>query len=355
LALDQLEPASGLAEIVAQIESAASRAAGLTQQLLAYTGKVRLRVEPVELGSLVRGMSDLLAMAVPKHIEVRRQLAPSLLAVDGDANQLQQVVMNLVINAAEAIGERDGVITLSTALLDDALRRQLPDCTGGTGWPAGPCVVLEVCDTGDGMPADFVERIFDPFVSGKAVGRGLGLAAVQGIVRSHRGSVHVDSRPGRGTAMRVVLPAAAADREAPSRGREPETASRPPDCGQHNGKVLLVDDEASVRRVVGRMLEHLGYSVIRVGSGEEAIAIYGRHHSAIDIVLLDWIMPNKGGARVLRALRQIRSDVAVVLTSGYDEQSALDAVDGAGCVPFLQKPFDLEALAQQLAQVTKRT
>jgi CheY-like chemotaxis protein len=103
------------------------------------------------------------------------------------------------------------------------------------------------------------------------------------------------------------------------------------------------------------MLEHLGYSVIRVGSGEEAIAIYGRHHSAIDIVLLDWIMPNKGGARVLRALRQIRSDVAVVLTSGYDEQSALDAVDGAGCVPFLQKPFDLEALAQQLAQVTKRT
>ena len=238
--------------------------------------------------------------------------------------------MNLVINGAEAIGEKVGVVEVTTAaetLDEEALRARLPQHE----LTPGAYVVLEVKDTGCGMDSQTLPRIFDPFFSTKFTGRGLGLAAVSGIVRSHRGALEVSSAPGQGTAFRIYLPAAAACEP------EPQPAAR---------AILVVDDEEIVRRTAKTTLEKYGYKVLVAESGPQAVEIYRRRPDTVELVLLDLTMPMMDGEEVLRALRKIRPDVKAIVSSGYSLEEVTRRFAGHGVSAFLQKPYTAARLAQ---------
>jgi two-component system cell cycle sensor histidine kinase/response regulator CckA len=339
LALLDLPTGSPLRERVRQVGTAARRAADLTEQLLAYAGRGRFVVQRLDLNGLVEEMAGLLHASVTKNARLERDLAPGLPAVEGDATQLRQVAMNIVINASEAIGDANGVIRIVTgevpARHPGAAHRELPP-----DLPPGRYVYLEVIDTGCGMDDVTLTKIFDPFFTTKFTGRGLGLAAVRGIVRAHRGSVTVASRRGRGTAFAIFLPCA-----EPCVGRttDPAPAGIAPGTGE---TVLLVDDEDDVRTVTAFMLERLGCRVLQATDGREAIETFREHAGAIDTVLLDLTMPRTGGEHAFLEIRHIRPGVRIVLMSGYSEQEVARRFVDRGCAGFLQKPFtvaDLEA------------
>jgi CheY-like chemotaxis protein len=261
-----------------------------------------------------------------------------------DATQLRQVIMNLVINAGEALGEGTGYIHLATGTLR-AKRAHLKQLHLSPELPEGEYVTLEVRDTGCGMTPEVLARIFDPFYTTKFTGRGLGLAAVLGIIRGHRGGIQVTSHPGRGSAFRVYLPTNAsqpgAEHSSP-RGMQKWRAS---------GTVLLVDDEEVVRQVTNRILKSFGLSVIEAVDGREAVVLFERHAAQISCVLLDLTMPHLTGEQTFAALRVIRPEVPILLMSGYSEQEAVNRFPGKALSGFLQKPFASRALREQLERV----
>jgi PAS domain S-box-containing protein len=330
LALAELPPGSPVRQTVEQIERAALRAAELTNQMLAYAGKGRLVVEPVDVTHLVEEMAHLLSAAISKKAVLAYDLDRNLPAVEGDATQLRQIVMNLITNASDALGDAAGVIRIRTALADAS--EQAAALERGAGPAAGgEFVVVEVSDTGCGMDADTRERIFDPFFTTKFTGRGLGLAGVLGTVRGHRGAVMVESEPGRGTRVRVLLPAAAVTAPA---ARAPEPV---PDGSALAGTILVVDDEEAVRAVARAVLERAGFTVLTAADGPEGIDAFRANPDGIDLVLLDMTMPSLSGAEVLGALRAVREDVRVVLSSGYSDDETRSRLPGlAG---FIQKPY----------------
>ena len=313
----ELGPESRSAEDVRRIVEAGRRAADLTNQLLAYAGRAKFAIELVDANALVKSMSQLLQVSIPKKVEVVYQLHPGLPAVEADPVQLQQVVMNLITNAAEAMRGQAGTITLRTDLVED---------------DEGSHVRLSVADTGEGMDQDTVARIFEPFFTTKFTGRGLGLAAVQGIVHGHGGSLVVDSSIGKGTTFTVLLPAAS--------GKAVEVTPQAPPSVENlgSGTVLVVDDEEGVRRIAQRVLELAGYQVLVASDGAEAIEIFKQSSSEIDLVILDLTMPVIGGEQALVAMRAINPEVRVVLSSGYSAQD-LSARGEAPEEFFLQKPY----------------
>jgi CheY-like chemotaxis protein len=281
-------------------------------------------------------MSQLLQVSIPKKIEVRYELAEGIPAVEGDPVQLQQVVMNLITNAAEAIGDQPGIITLHTDLVA---------WTPGTV-PAGDCIRLIVSDTGAGMDEATQARIFEPFFTTKFTGRGLGLAAVQGIVHGHHGTLTVVSEPGIGTTFTALLPAAIAAVPAPEPVEEP---AQP----RGNGTVLIVDDEEVIRRVTQRSLEHVGYRVLTAEDGARAVEIYRTKGPEIDLVILDLTMPIMDGPQTLRALRLIDPAVRVLLSSGFSEHD-LSARGESVDEPFLQKPYRWNELVEKVKEALSR-
>jgi two-component system cell cycle sensor histidine kinase/response regulator CckA len=324
-----------------QIENASRRAADLCAQMLAYAGKARFIVAPVNLTSLVRDTAALLEVSVGRRARLELRTAADLPAVQADATQLRQIVMNLVINAADALGERsDGHIILTTAV-DELAADFLAQAVQAPALPAGRYVRLEISDNGSGMPPDVVARIFEPFFTTKFSGRGLGLSAVLGIVQSHHGALFVDSTPGRGTTFRLYLPATneAAPADAAATGTP---AGRP-----LRGTVLVVDDEESVRFVAMRALAVLGVEAHTAADGETALQLY-RAHPAITLVLLDLVMPGLSGEETLARLRQINPEVRVVVMSGYSEGETMQRCAKLGVAGFLPKPFDLVALRAKL-------
>jgi len=343
LALIDLAPESPARDSLREIDKASGRAAELCRQMLAYAGKGRFVLEPVNLSRLIEEVVQLLHVSISKKVVLNCQLAEGLPEIEADPAQMRQVAMNLVINAAEAIGDTDGVIAISTGVMqcdEDILRgsRLIEP-------PApGRYIYLEVTDTGCGMDTETRARIFDPFFTTKFAGRGLGLAAVLGIVRSHRGALRVESERGRGTTFRVMFPAGAkAAAPAESGGG---TAS-----WRGTGTVLLVDDEEPVRNVAGRMLKHFGFAVLGAGDGREAVELYRAHAAEIVCVLLDLAMPRMDGEETFRELRRIRPDVRVVLASGYSDQEILGRFRTAGLAGFIEKPFQLETLGTKLHEV----
>jgi signal transduction histidine kinase/CheY-like chemotaxis protein/predicted hydrocarbon binding protein len=346
LVLQDLADDAPVRQTIRDIETAAMRAAELTRQLLAYAGKGQFLTQPVQLSQLVEEMGNLLTSAVSKSARLVYDFPRELPVIDADATQLRQVVMNLITNASEAIGAGSGTIRVRTGVME-ATRAYLAEAQLGTGLPEGPYVFLEVEDDGHGMHPATLARIFDPFFTTKFTGRGLGLAAVLGIVRSHRGAIRVTSAPGRGTTIRVLLPIAETAIPAPA-----VAASAAAPAVTRGGTVLVVDDEETVRRVARRILEQAGFVVRAAGGGVEAMRMLRESPDTVDCVLLDMTMPDMSGAQTLQELKRIRPNVRIVLSSGYTQEEATLATDGASA--FIQKPYrpaDLvSALRRALAQ-----
>ncbi|HEX7088379.1 MAG TPA: response regulator [Vicinamibacterales bacterium] len=326
LALLELPEDSPARQAIRDIEISAQRAAELTRQMLAYSGRGTFRVEPVDLSALVEEMSQLLRRVITKQAHLSLRLDRNLPAVVADATQLRQVVMNLITNASDALEERPGTIRLETGVVH-ADRRMLASMYLNEELPEGRYVWLEVSDTGIGMDADTAARLFDPFFTTKFTGRGLGLAAVLGIVRGHRGAISLQSTPGLGTTFRVLLPAAEGVAVKPG---TPPAAT----LARGAGRVLLVDDEEAVRGIARRVLERGGFDVVEAENGEEALARFREQPDAVTAVVLDLTMPGLGGEATFHALRCARPDLPIVLSSGYAQDG--DAFDN---VAFLAKPY----------------
>lgn len=341
LALMELPPESPAWQTVLAIETAAQRAAELTRQMLAYSGKGKFVIEQLNLSRVVEEMAHLLEISVSKRAVLKYRFAPDLPAIEGDATQLRQVIMNLITNASDAIGDRSGVISVSTGLID-ADAAYLKTAYMDDDLPEGQYVYLEVADTGIGMDAETAARIFDPFFTTKFTGRGLGLAAVLGIVRSHRGAIKLSTVPGRGTTFTILFPAAGPP-APPGPAPAPETASAP----LPRAVILVVDDDETVRAVTRRMLELSGFTVLLAADGAEAVALY-RERPGIDLVLLDLTMPAMDGEETFRELRRLDPGVRVILTSGYSEQDAADRFAGTGLAGFIQKPYRPQDLIEKV-------
>jgi CheY-like chemotaxis protein len=287
-------------------------------------------------------MAHLLAVSIPKKVRLVYDLDRSLPAVNADSTQLRQIVMNLITNAAEAIGDADGAIAVRVYRreVDEV---ELAAAHAEPSLAAGRLVCLEVEDTGSGMDPETVRRIFDPFFTTKFAGRGLGLASMLGIVQRHRGAISVTSAPGQGTTFRILLPPC--DHVLPT--PPVPTGSEPAAAG---GTVLIVDDEDGVRSVVRAMLERSGYRPLTAANGQEAFDVFRSRPGEVDLVLLDMTMPVMDGAETLAAIRSVRSDVPVLLSSGHSETDApVDPADGT--LAFIQKPYRHSELLDRIASL----
>ncbi len=333
-------------KLIDQVIDAAEQAAGLTRQLLAYTGRRPFAMRNVDLGVHVRSLGSLLRASLPKGIRLHVDLSPQLPLVCADLDQLQQVTMNLILNAAEAYGQHEGEVHIRTFLEELETPRAHALTVPAPPRP-GRYVVFEVCDRGCGMDARTLERIFEPFFSTKFTGRGLGLAAVLGIVRGHDAVLSVDTALGVGTTFRVSFPVFE-QRSQPPRSEAPPLGVPQVDVLLDAG-VLVVDDETRVRAVARAVLEGAQARVIEAENGEQALILFDRRGGEIDAVLLDVIMPGPDAASVLRKLRAVRPSLPVVLCSGYPEDEAtrlLRELDGERSA-FLEKPFSpLQLLAK---------
>ncbi len=340
LALDELSPVHPVRPIIENVILASERAAHLTRQLLAYSGKGRFIIQPINLSELVREIASLLRLTIPKKVYLRLNLADNLPPVEADSSQVQQLVMNLVLNGAEAIGDGIGTVLVTTGIreIDETYSRS---ALIGDELAPGKYVYLEVHDTGCGMDEQTKARIFDPFFTTKFTGRGLGLAAALGIVRGHKGDIKVYSTAGRGSTFKVLLPAGAVAYREPER-----EISRQDLHGQ--GTLLIVDDEDIVLRTGKLALERYGYKVLLAANGLEALELFREVSGEVALVLLDMTMPVMSGEETLAELRRIRPDVRVVVCSGYNELEAVRRFSGAGVEAFIQKPYTSAQLAEKV-------
>jgi PAS domain S-box-containing protein len=337
MALDEVQGSA--AERIREAMSSAERAANLTRQLLAYSGKGQFVVRDINVSEAVTEIAGLVEFSIPKSVQlavtVQRRLPPARMA----PSQLQQVVMNLVINAGEAIGEgKPGKITVATSMAD--VERRFVDSAGVEVMP-GRYVCVEVTDTGSGIEEDKRSRIFDPFFTTKFTGRGLGLAAVAGIVRAQKGGITVESERGRGTRFRVYLPA--------SDGWVESDAG--PGGTDGGAAILVVDDEVSVRNFIGAVLRKKGYRVFSAADGREALTVFDREGEAIAAVVLDVIMPVMGGNDAMTKLKELRPELKVLLTSGYSESEARRLCATYPGAAFIQKPYTAQQLGRAVEEL----
>lgn len=329
LAQMQLAPGSPILPMLHEIERAAQRAAELTGQMLAYSGRGKFVIQLVDVASLVREMSKLLETVISKKARLKLDLQPA--TIEGDATQIRQIVMNLITNASDALGEAGGPVALRTGTRS-ASAESLRSAYINDDLPEGEYAFIEVADAGSGMDDATVRRIFDPFFTTKFMGRGLGLSAVLGIVRGHRGTIHVTSTPGAGTLFQVLIPAA-----APKSSDSSGTISALSAWRGH-GTILVADDEERIRVFAKRVLSDAGFQVLLAVDGQEALELFDRNASDVTAVLLDWTMPRLDGSQVVRRLRA-RSDVPILLTSGYSAPDVTSQLGGTLAFEFLQKPF----------------
>jgi two-component system cell cycle sensor histidine kinase/response regulator CckA len=331
----------GTALHVRQIEEASRRASDLCKQMLAYAGKGRFVLTRTNLNQLIEETTHLVQVSISKKVVLRFHLYQGLPLIVADATQIRQVLMNLVMNASDAIGERSGVVSIATGVVR-ADRAYLDKTFLAPEIDEGDYVYLEVSDTGRGMTPETQARIFEPFFSTKAPGRGLGLAAVLGIVRGHKGALKVYSELGKGSSFKFLLPLAHAFEEQ-DEGTDHMARPLP-----GSGTVLVVDDEETLRAVASQMVEALGLRVLIASDGREAVQIYAQHAAEIVGVLMDLTMPHMDGEEAFRELRRVNPNVRVLLMSGYNEQDAIARFVGKGLAGFIQKPFNLDELQERL-------
>jgi len=342
LALLRINKESPGVDNLHKIEEAAARAADLAKQMLAYSGKRKFVIENINLNLLLEDMLHMLEVSISKKSVLRLNLLPDLPSVEADATQIRQIVMNLVINSSEAIGEKSGVIAVTTGCMDcnkDYLKNVWLDENLSQGF----YVYLEIADTGCGMDKDTLAKVFDPFFTTKFTGRGLGMAAVLGIVRGHKGAIKVYSEPSKGTSFKILLPA----------------SDKPAEIFNHNsyennwkgsGTVLLVDDEETVRGIGKEMLQEFGFKTITANDGREAVEIF-KTTPDISFVILDLTMPHMDGEQCFRELRRVKPDVKVIMSSGFSEHEVTQKFIGKGLAGFIQKPYKLSALKEAIRKI----
>ena len=344
LASLELPPEAPAQSYLESIRLGSLRAADLCKQMLAYSGQGRFVVKRHSLNALVRETTQLLQLSISKHALLRFNLQPDLPAIEADATQIRQVIMNLVINSSEAIGAKGGEIRLNTGLTRVDLT-YLDATVLAPDIPEGTYVHLEVGDTGCGMSAETQRKIFEPFYTTKFTGRGLGLAAVLGIVRGHGGALKVYSELGRGTTFKLLFPCADGIAEA-----EGGDAAEPAPW-RAQGTVLVVDDEETVRSTATLMLRKMGFDVALATDGREAVRMFAANPGGYALVLMDLTMPLLDGREAYGELRRIREDVRVVVMSGFNEQEVVSQFSGQGIAGFLQKPFLFETLSATVGKV----
>ncbi|HEY3900647.1 MAG TPA: PAS domain-containing protein [Chthoniobacter sp.] len=344
LARMDLPAESPVQSYLQQIEAAAARAADLCKQMLAYSGKGRFVVNRLDLNALIDDTTRLLQVSISKRAVMKFQMAPGLPVVLGDATQLRQVIMNLVINASEAISDKSGFIAVTTGLTR-ADRAYLSGAYFARDLPEGDYVSLEISDNGGGMSEEVLEKIFDPFFTTKFTGRGLGLAAVLGIVRGHNGALKVFSEQGWGTTFKILLPCA--------EGVAEEVASAAPGLAdwKGSGQVLVVDDEETVRVTTARMLEASGFTTRLADNGRTGVEEYSTDPDGYTLVMLDLTMPHMDGDEAFHLIRELRPEARVLLMSGFNEQEAIARFTGKGLAGFIQKPFAYPALREKLQEI----
>ncbi len=348
LALMDLAPESPARQSILAIETAAKKAAELSRQMLAYSGRGKFTVKRLGLPKLVQEMVHLLRTSISKKAVLKLELTNDIPPIEADAAQIRQVLLNLVLNASEAIESVSGVISIRTGALD-CDRQYLKETFLADDLKEGTYSYIEISDTGMGMDRQTIARVFDPFFTTKFTGRGLGLAAVLGIVRGHGGAINVYSEPGRGTTVKLLFPAVTA----------PVSSSDPLMDFQVNDRfkekrVLLVDDEETVRTVGKAMLKRLGCHVVTAEDGEKAVGIFQKTPDYFDCVILDLTMPRMDGEECYRSLRRIRPDIAVIISSGYNEQDLVDRFAGKGLAGFIQKPYKTAKLSEVLGFVFQK-
>jgi len=316
--------------------------------MLAYSGRGQFVIKTVYLSDLLMDMVNMLEISVSKKAVLKFNCPANLPPIDSDPSQIRQIIMNLVINASEAIGDRSGVITVSTGAVE-CDRAYLAATFLDENLAEGLYTYLEVADTGHGMDEATKAKLFDPFFTTKFTGRGLGMSAVLGIVRGHKGGVKVYSEPGRGTTIKLLFPAV--------QDSLPEDMHEEAGEGkwQGQGTVLLVDDDETVRAIGKQMLERLGFDVLLANDGSQGVAAYREHTAEIDCVLLDLTMPHMDGEETFREMRRIDAGVRVVLSSGYNEQDVTQRFAGKGLAGFIQKPYTLEPLRAAIQKAFAKT
>jgi len=330
-----------------QIFKASRRGADLVRQMLAYSGQGRLAMGQQNLNVLIKDVSDLLATVIGKNAHLEQQLMPELPYIYGDKNQMTQLIMNLMTNASEALNGKPGDILLRTGVC----RLEKKDFSGmylSSEQKAGDYVFVEVKDNGCGMDGPTQARIFDPFFTTKETGSGLGLAALLGIVRSHSGTLSLQSEPTKGSSFTVYLPAMSARLVV----EEAESTGVFVPLAMLRGTVLVVDDEASVRNVAKRLLEHEGMQVITASDGDEALALFRTHVHEIAFVLLDLTMPEMDGEQVFHLMHGIQPDIPVLLSSGFPAREEIERLQHFGLAGFVRKPYTRKALLEEVARIS---
>jgi len=342
---DLAEPSAR--ENIEQAIKAGTQAAKLTSMMLAYTGKGVFVIKKMNLTSLVENNASLLAAAIPRSITFDLALDRNLPPIMADEGQLQQVVMNLITNAAESIGDGRGSIRITTGM--QAFSQSTLNASRlEEKLTAGRYVFMEVIDTGCGMDDDTLRKLFDPFFTTKFTGRGLGLSAVQGILRAHKAAFLVESRTGAGTAIRILFPIAGGS-------QTPQQTSAPAALvnGKYAAMVLIVDDEEMIRNVAVAMLKRLGFETLSAADGEEALRIMQTQGDRIGLVLLDQNMPRMDGVAVFRELKKIRPGIKVLLASGFSEVEVAERYSGMGLNGFVKKPYNIKQLSDGLQRALK--
>ena len=340
LAIDGLSPSDPARAFVDEIHSTSSHAAILCKQMLAYSGRGHFEIKSVDLTKLTKEMTHLLKTIIPKKVILQKELASPGPIIMADVAQLRQVVMNLITNAAEAIGEDVGTVTVGTAVVDCSASylqksrlAELPD--------PGKFASLVISDDGEGMDQETLAKLFDPFFTTKFTGRGLGLSAVQGIIQGHGGAILVESDQDLGTTFNVLFPLAEQD------GTDSITLEKDLTCTstwQGEGVVLMVDDEKSVREVTTRMLSLLGFEVLQAENGLQGVEVFEQNADAIKLVVLDLTMPLLGGEEALGRIREINCEVPVLMTSGYSQEEFTSQFGDRNACGFIHKPFSLDQL-----------
>ncbi|MDQ6992831.1 MAG: response regulator [Mariprofundus sp.] len=314
------------------IVASSGKAAELCKQMLAYSGKGQFVLKTIDLSSMVKEITKLLEISIGKNVVMKYHLSEHQPVVEVDVAQIQQVIMNLVINASDAIGEKSGVISISTGVMQ-------ADCTYlaatslDDSLPEGRYVYLEVSDTGCGMDKETQTKLFEPFFTTKITGHGLGMSAVLGIVRGHQGAIKLYSKLGKGSSFKFLLPISCQPVEAIAE------QTTPGDDWRGAGTVLIVDDEETIRETAVMMLEEMGFTTLCTVDGEDGVRVYREHQSEIVAVLMDMTMPKMDGKACFTELRRINKHVKVVLSSGYNEQEAISRFNGQGLAGFIQKPY----------------
>jgi PAS domain S-box-containing protein len=326
LALTELAAGEAPVEALTNVRAVAVRGGDIVRQLLIYSGQDNASPEPIDLSALVKDMRELLRVVVSKHAILKAELADRLPLIRANVAQLRQVVMNLVTNGSEAIGDRDGVITIRTAAAP------------------GSRVLLEVVDTGGGIPNELQSKLFDPFFTTKSTGHGLGLAVVQSIVQGIRGEIRFETEPGRGTAFRILLPAAEAIDGGAADGESPGPLER----AEPAGRVLVVEDEDMLRNAVSRMLRLKGVEVLEAADGDAALQIIRESAQPIATLLLDITLPGAPSRLVFAEARRLHPETRVILTSAYSEATLDESFPGMRFDAFIRKPYPLSRLLDLL-------